>query len=205
MVRRGRIPRPRPGARRRTELDNLKRRMATGDHNGGVPASMPYRGLLFDHGGVLTSSGAAVRRLALPALLAAVLLAGCGGKSLSGGQLHTRASQLCLLASARTDRIPTPGSPDGSAAFLEQGISVLTRELTSLRALRPPDDVANVYTATVGSFAQKLVYMKKAAHQIDDGADPVSIVKGLQHKLGPLESQENGGWQALELPECVSR
>jgi hypothetical protein len=146
-----------------------------------------------------------VRRLALPALLAAVLLAGCGGKSLSSGQLQAQASRLCLLANARTDQIPTPGSPDGSAAFLEQGIAVLTPELTRLRALRAPDDVADVYSATVGSFAQKLQYMKKAARDIGDSDDPVSIIKGLQEKLGPLESQENGGWQALELPECVSR
>jgi hypothetical protein len=145
-----------------------------------------------------------VRHLVLPALLAAVFLAGCGSKSLSSDQLHAQASQLCSLASARTDRIPTPGSPDGSGAFLEQGIAVLTPELTRLRALHPPDDVSSVYTATVGSFAQQLRYVKKAAHEIADGDDPVSIMKALQQKLRPLESQENGGWQALELAECVS-
>lgn len=145
-----------------------------------------------------------MRCLALLSLIAAVFLAGCGSKSLSGGQLHAQASQLCSLASARTDRIPTPGSPAGSAAFLEQGIVVLTPELTRLRALRPPEDVANVYSATVGLFAQQLRYMKRAAHDIADGDDGVSIMKGLQLKLRPLESQENGGWQALELPECVS-
>jgi hypothetical protein len=149
-----------------------------------------------------------MKRLALAAFAAAVLavLAGCGGEStLSGTQLQAQATSICALASSRASRIPTPSSPDGSAAFLRAGIAALTPELTGLRALRPPDDVASVYTATVGSFAQKLRDMQGAVQDLDRGDDPVSTMQDLQRKLGPLESDENGGWQALQLPACLSR
>jgi len=149
-----------------------------------------------------------MRRLALPALpaLAAIALAGCGGSSsLSSSQLHVQATSICTVASTRTNRIPTPASPDGSAAFLQAGIAALTPELSGLRALRPPNDVASVYTATVGSFAQKLRDLQRAAQELARGDDTISTMQSLGRKLEPLEADENSGWQALQLPACLSR
>lgn len=146
-----------------------------------------------------------MKRLMWPLLLAACVLGGCGGSSLSGTQLHTQATRICSVASTRTDRIPTPSSPAGSEAFLQHGATVLTPALTALRALHPPSDVADVYSATVGSFAQRIRELKATARDIAHGADPIKAMQDLQQKLGPLESQENGGWQALELPACMIR
>jgi hypothetical protein len=138
--------------------------------------------------------------------LGAIVLAGCGGGStLSSSQLQTQATSICSLASSRTSRIPTPSTPDGSAAFLQAGIVALTPELTQLRALRPPDDVASVYTATVSSFAERLHDMQGAVSDLSRGDDPVSTMQDLARKLEPLESNENGGWQALQLPACLNR
>jgi hypothetical protein len=146
-----------------------------------------------------------MRRLALAAL-ATLVIAGCGGKSaLSGTQLQAQATNICSLASSRTSQIPTPSSPEGSAAFLRAGIAALTPELTGLQALRPPDDVASVYTATVGSFAEQIRDMQGAVRDLGRGDDPVSTLHDLSHKLGPLESNENSGWQALELTACLTR
>ena len=154
------------------------------------------------------------RRVAPPRLAAAALavvvavvvaLSGCGSSSLSNNQLHMQATRICALASLRTNRVPTPASPAASAAFLERGAAALTPELVGLRQLHPPSDVADVYTATISTFAQKIVALKGTAHDIARGADPVKAMQQLQQKLGPLESQENGGWQALQLPACASR
>lgn len=144
--------------------------------------------------------------LILGVLVAAAAVAGCGGgSSLSSDQLHTQATQICSLASARTDRIGTPSQPAGSAVFLHRGIAVLGPELTRLRTLHPPGDLADVYSAALGSFSQKLNALQGAARDISRGADPVTAMKSLQKKLAPIESQENGGWQALGLAACLER
>ena len=137
-------------------------------------------------------------------LLAAILVAGCGGSSLSNGQLHTDVTRICSLTTVRTNRIPTPDSPAASATFLDRGIAALTPELEGLQALHPSGDDANVYRSTVNTFAEKVRALKDAERGIDRGDDPVRTLQELQRKLGPLESQENGGWDALQLPACES-
>jgi hypothetical protein len=84
-------------------------------------------------------------------------------------------------------------------------VSVLAPELARLRTLHPPGDAADVYTATLSSLEKKIAEMKNTARAITRGDDPVKALRALQQRLGPLESQENGGWQALQLPACISR
>ena len=143
-------------------------------------------------------SGAAVLLLAL------VALSGCGSTTLSSGELENQATRVCALASRQTDRIRSPASPAGSEVFLRQGIAVLTPALTQLRKLHPPSDVADVYTASVAAFAKKLAYLKAAAHDIAGGQDPVSTMQSLRQQLASIVSQENGGWQALNIPACIN-
>jgi hypothetical protein len=149
--------------------------------------------------------GARTKTLILPTLLAAVVLAGCGSSSLSNSQLESQVSRICTTTETVTNRIATPGSPAASAEFLERGATALTPELTALQAVHPPNDVADVYGATVGSFQQKIRELHATARAIERGADPIKALQHLQQRLGPLESQENDGWQALQLPACVSR
>jgi hypothetical protein len=145
-------------------------------------------------------------RLACATTLVLVLVAltGCGSKPLSTGELETQATRVCALASRQTDRIRSPASPAGSELFLRQGIAVLTPALAQLRKLHPPPDVADVYTASLAAFAKKLGYLKAAAHDIAGGQDPVGTMQTLRQQLAPLLSQENGGWQALNVPACVN-
>jgi hypothetical protein len=142
---------------------------------------------------------------ALLATAAALLLGGCGSKPLSSSQLHDQATRLCTLATSQTDQIPTPASPAGSATFLKRGIAVLTPELNALRGLRPTGDVADVYSTSLDAFANKLSDLRHAVHELSGGEDPVIAVKTLQQQLAPIESQENGAWQALEIPACLNR
>ncbi|MBV8955870.1 MAG: hypothetical protein JO153_17150 [Solirubrobacterales bacterium] len=137
-------------------------------------------------------------------LLAALVLAGCGNKPLSSGQLHDRASQVCLLAAEQTAHIAAPHSATGANVFLRRGITVLTPELTQLRRLHPPSEVADVYSASVAAFAKKLSYLNRAAQDLATGGDPASAMQTLEHRLGPVVSQENGGWEALGIPDCLN-
>jgi hypothetical protein len=152
-----------------------------------------------------------VRRAALaPALLVlpvalVLLLAGCGGStSLSDKQLRARATVLCATAARRAGRIPTPKSADHSVPFLNRGIAALKPELAGLRSLRPSDDLSDVYETSVRAFSQKLEALEKTVRKLHSGEDPVVAWKTLQQRLGPLESAEDAGWRALQVPACLN-
>jgi hypothetical protein len=138
-------------------------------------------------------------------LSAALFLAGCGGSDrLNADQLRTKAAVLCTSAGRQTNRIPTPSSPAAGVAFLRSGIAALEPELSGLKALKPPTDLAQVYSTSVGAFAQKLRALKAAVQEIDSGANPVTAMTALEQRLAPIESAEDGAWQALEVPACLN-
>jgi hypothetical protein len=146
-----------------------------------------------------------MRRLAaVVAVPGALAIAGCGSKPLSSGELHNQATRVCAVAAQRTNRIPAPASPAGTEVFLRQGVAALTPALAQLRQLRAPSEVADVYAASVKAFSQKVDDLSTAARAIARGQDPVSTMQALQQRLGPIVSQENGGWQALGIPACVN-
>ena len=146
-----------------------------------------------------------MRRRLTAAVVAALILGGCGSSPLSSSDLHNDATQVCRTVSRLANRIATPTSPAGTEAFLRRGIAALTPELAGLSALHPPSDVADVYTASVKAFGQKLTYLKDALRDLQSGEDPVIALKTLQRELTPVETQENGGWQALQIPACAGR
>ena len=146
-----------------------------------------------------------IRTLAC-ALACAILLAGCGGSgALSGDQLRSRATALCSSAGRQTDRIPTPPTPDGGEAFLRRGIAVLEPEFKGLKKLKAPSELAQVYATGLGAFNQKLNALKSAVRQLGSGANPVTAMTDLQQRLAPIETAEDGAWQALEVPSCMNR
>ena len=157
---------------------------------------------------MLARRGAAITRGTGVGALSAVailLIAGCGSSELSDKQLRAQAAHVCATATTRTDRIQTPSSPARGAAFLTSGIAALQPEFDQLKAIRPPSDLAQVYAISVAAFSRKLAALKTAAHHLDRGADPVITIKRLQHRLAPLESSEDGAWQALQIPACLNR
>jgi hypothetical protein len=139
-------------------------------------------------------------------LAAGLAVAGCGGSSqLSASSLRSQASQVCTAADARMSAIPTPPSPSAAVMFLHSGLTVLRPELAALRALKPSGDLAEVYGISLRAFSRKLDTLSTTVHKIDTGGDPVKELQALQSQLGPLESTENGAWQALQIPACLNR
>jgi outer membrane murein-binding lipoprotein Lpp len=146
------------------------------------------------------------RRLAAGAVVVlGTLFAGCGSSPLTTSELHNDATRVCRLANRQIDQIATPTSPAGTLAFLRRGIAALTPELAGLRSLHPSSDVADVYTAAVKSLGQQLAYLTDAMRDLKNGEDPVIALKTLQQELAPVVTQANGGWDALQIPACLSR
>ncbi len=147
-----------------------------------------------------------MRRAGLGLLVGTVLLAGCGGSApLSSGSLRTDATSVCTNANAQMAAIPTPTSPAGTVAFLSRGITVLRPELAQLRSLKPSGDDAQVYGISLGAFSHQLAALSTTVHRIDTGGDPVKEMQALQAELVPLQSAEDGAWQALQIPACIER
>jgi hypothetical protein len=146
------------------------------------------------------------RAVLLPGLLLLALM-GCGSASggLSARDLRTQATSLCTIAREQTDRIAAPSSPAGAAAFLNQGLAVLQPELKALRQLHPSGDLGEVYKTAITAFAQKVDAVRTAATALAGNGDPVTTMKSLEQQLAPLEEEENGAWQALEIPACLNR
>jgi hypothetical protein len=146
-----------------------------------------------------------MRRLAGVATLLVVGVAGCGGtRSLSEKQLTTRATALCATAARRAGRITTPSTEAQGADFLNRGIAALKPELAGLRTLKAPDDVADVYQATITAFSKELDELEKTVRKLHSGEDPVVAWKTLQTKLAPLEATEDSAWRTLQVPACLT-
>jgi hypothetical protein len=145
-----------------------------------------------------------MKRAAGAAVLLVLALAACGATtSLSEKQLRTRATALCATAARRAGRISTPSTESQGAAFLNRGIGALKPELAGLRALKAPDDVADVYEATLKAFSKQLDELERTVRKLHSGEDPVVAWKTLQTKLTPLESSEDSAWRTLDIPACL--
>jgi hypothetical protein len=136
----------------------------------------------------------------------AVVAAGCGSAPPpSLVQLRAQGARICAAASGRLRRIPTPRTEVGGEAFLTHAIAVLSPELRRLRGLSAPGDGADVYRAALAATAGELKALTGAVRALDRQQDPVISFRTLQQRLGPLESQADGAWQALQMPACLQR
>ena len=145
-----------------------------------------------------------IRRV-IVAGFAALALAGCGSASPSAARLQAQTARVCTRASAQGARIAPPRVPAQSAAFLRRGIAVLRGELTDLRALHAPSEQAGAYSAALASLAHELAILAATAHDLDRGADPLTTIKTLQHRLAPIEANDAAAWRTLGVPACVNR
>ena len=144
-----------------------------------------------------------------PAILAgvaALALAGCGGSSShSTERLREQAGRICTKALDAGALVEPPRVPGATAAFLRRGIAALRPELAALRTLRAPSEQAGAYSAAVGALARELTIVTATAHDLDRGADPLPVIKTLQHRLAPVEATGDAAWRSLDVPACVSR
>jgi hypothetical protein len=145
-----------------------------------------------------------IRRVLL-AGVAALAMAGCGAASPTIVRLRAQATRVCTRANAQNARIAPPPVPARTAPFLRRGIAVLRAELADLHTLRVPRAQAGAYSVALGALAHELAILTSTAHDLDRGADPLTTIKTLQHRLAPVEADNDAAWRTLEVPACVNR
>jgi hypothetical protein len=138
-------------------------------------------------------------------VVSALALTACGSSSLSDTQLRTSAGRICTTANRGTARVPSPTRPADAAAYLSRGVAVLAPELTQLRALHAPSDLAGDYRVAVDAAAAELAALRSAIKGLKTGGDPVVEIKTLQHRLAPLEARADNAWRSVDVDACVSR
>jgi hypothetical protein len=110
---------------------------------------------------------------------------------------------VCTQAIAAGARLRPPASASDTAAFLRRGTAVVRPELASLRALRPPAAEAATYSAALRADERELSVLDATLHELDQGADPLSAIKTLQHRLAALEANDVAAWRTLDVPACA--
>ncbi|HEY1522533.1 MAG TPA: hypothetical protein VGF70_05925 [Solirubrobacteraceae bacterium] len=137
------------------------------------------------------------------ALLAVAVLTGCGSVSASVIDLRHDAGLICRHTNRAFGPLPALPKQGQAAAFLSAGIERLKRQLTKLRRVGPPHDVADVYQAALAAMGQEIDVLQSAVQAIHRGQDPALAFKALRQQLTPLQSQADNAWQALEIPACL--
>jgi hypothetical protein len=135
----------------------------------------------------------------------AVVVAGCGAASPSLARLQAQAAGVCTWTQARSTRIEAPRVPAQTPAFLRRGIAILTPELAGLRRLRAPSEQSGAYATALQSLARERTILSGTVQDLDRGADPLSTIKTLQHRLAPVEADDDAAWRTLGVPACVER
>lgn len=146
-------------------------------------------------------------RAGVAAFFVAVALAvsGCGRSSESAGRFRAQAAHVCADALGQGAQIRPPAVPAATATFLRRGLAVLQSQLGQLSALRPPNGQAGTFAAAVEALRRETVILGATVRDLDRGADPLTTIKPLQHRLAPVEAAGDGAWRALDVPACVSR
>jgi hypothetical protein len=143
-------------------------------------------------------------RRALLASAAALAMAGCGAKSPSIVHFRALATRACTRADVQSARIAPPPVPSRTAAFLRRGIAIVREELDALRTLHVPRAQTGAYSVALSSLAHELSILTSTAHDLDRGADPLTTIKTLQHRLAPVEADNDAAWRTLDVPACVN-
>jgi hypothetical protein len=137
------------------------------------------------------------------ALLAVAVLTGCGSVSASLIDLRRDAGAVCRHTNRTFRQLPALPSAAQAPTFLNGGIARLSTQLTKLRRVSAPHNVADVYRAALAALGQELEVLQGAERAIRRGADPATAFKALGQQIAPLQSQANNAWQALEIPACL--
>src|ERR1700693_654533 len=137
------------------------------------------------------------------ALLAVAVLTGCGSVSASVIDLRHDAGAICRHTNRAFRPLPALLAQGQSVAFLSAGIARLRTQLTQLRRVTAPHDVADVYRAALAALGQELDVLDSAVQAIHRGEDPAFAFKALKEQITPIQSQANNAWQALEVPACL--
>lgn len=121
-------------------------------------------------------AGIPMGRQAVALALAAVLLGGCeigdDGSRSEQEQFTRRADAVCLRYAQRIGGIPPPQTfLRDFAVYMRRAVPLAREENRELRALTPPDDIADDYERMLGLLDQQLDLARRAGEEAYAGRE----------------------------------
>jgi hypothetical protein len=118
-------------------------------------------------------------------LLAAALLAGCGGggskdQGLTREQYAAKADAICTKYKAKTNSLSRPSTLSDLAKLADQVLPLLDNARGELRALRPPQDEASAVQSWLDQFDLSIDDVRKIRDKAKAG-DSAAATPALRH------------------------
>jgi len=143
-------------------------------------------------------------RLAIP-LAAVVVLVGCGDNRLDSGELHDKATEACNKAHQQLLKIPDPQGDAEVQPFLTNSATVISQLSVALKSLQPPSDAQESWNLVVNLVGKQAAGLKKAANQLQNGGDPVVVLRNVADQATQSAQRERASWSALGIEACANR
>jgi hypothetical protein len=139
-----------------------------------------------------------VRRVAL---LAVLVVAGCGGGELSRDEFKQEANAICDRVNEELGEVGTPESLEDLATTLDEGIVVVRDAIAELRDLEPPSEIEGEVAAWIDQVEKALLELEKARDAADDN-DQSAVGLALQ-SADDANNEGNQRAAALGLTTCA--
>ena len=122
-------------------------------------------------------------------------------------RLRAQATRVCARALEQDARIAPPPVPARTARrSCAAGSRCCGTSSQACAHLRVPSKQAGAYSAAARLGRQRTRrFSLGRLDDLDRGADPLTTVKTLQHRLAPVEADDDAAWRTLGVPACVTR
>ncbi len=146
------------------------------------------------------------RRLVIAlAVTGAVAASGCGSSRLDSGELHDKATEACTKAHQQLIKIPDPRADTEVQAFLTNSATVMGQLSAALKGLEPPSDVQQSWNLAVDLVGQQAASLQKGSRQLQQGGDPVVVLRNVADQATQSSQRERASWDALGIEACANR
>jgi uncharacterized sporulation protein YeaH/YhbH (DUF444 family) len=148
------------------------------------------------------------RRL-ITALVAAAVLAGCGGggddEALSTDEYRKQARQICQDAGRETQAIeqPTKATNPAIADYFERLVASNERSTDRFRELEPPEELAKAHEDAVKANEEGAAEVRKVIGELEKGGDAREVLTKAQATLESLNQRADDAAKRLGVPECA--
>ena len=75
----------------------------------------------------------------------------------------------------------------------------------ALKSLKPPSDVQDSWNLAVGLVAEQAASLQKASRQLQQGGDPVVVIRSVADQATQSSERERASWDALGIDACANR
>jgi hypothetical protein len=148
------------------------------------------------------------RLLTLSCVLAATVLAACGGDDrLSAPEYRAQAKTICTDADKATEAIkqPTRATSDAIADYFRRLLAANDRTTKRFEGLEPPEDLEKAHKDALKANADGVGEVRRVIRELDDGGDPRAVLTEAQSRLEALSRRSGDAAKRLKVPECADR